>query len=206
MSTLGPRPREVLDVIAERASWHVLGNHDEYMSKPELLALHSDAPVVVSAVDWCRAELDTPRLDRMARFVSEVVIDLGGAELWLFHGSPVSNHQDVLAETPAAELDVILGARQTTVMAGGHTHVQMIRQHGGRLLVNPGSVGMPFERFAKGGPPVVMPHAEYAIVEAERGQVGVMLRRVELDRDALIEQVQDWKEPIGSYLKAQYLA
>src|SRR6476660_446409 len=70
VSTLGPRPREVLDVIAEHASWHLLGNHDEYMSKPELLALHSDAPVVVSAVEWCRAELDNPRLDRMARFAS----------------------------------------------------------------------------------------------------------------------------------------
>src|SRR3954471_5500660 len=76
VSTLGPRPREVLDVIAERASWHVLGNHDEYMSKPELLALHSDADVVVSAVDWCRAELDAPHRDRIAGFTSEVVIDL----------------------------------------------------------------------------------------------------------------------------------
>ena len=45
---------------------------------------------------------------------------------------------------------------------------------------------MPFEACARGGPPLVMPHAEYAIVEACAGHVGVELRRVGLDRDALI--------------------
>src|SRR5260221_6238943 len=56
--TLGPRPREVLDLLRERASWFILGNHDEYMDHPALLTEHSVAPVVVSAVGWCRSELD----------------------------------------------------------------------------------------------------------------------------------------------------
>jgi hypothetical protein len=45
---------------------------------------------------------------------------------------------------------------------------------------------MPFESFVSGGPPTVMTHAEYAIVEARGGHVGVALHRVELDRAALI--------------------
>jgi predicted phosphodiesterase len=105
---------------------------------------------------------------------------------------------------PAAELDELLSGRQAQVMAGGHTHVQMIRQHGGRWLVNPGSTGMPFERYVNGGPPVVLPHAEYAIVEAEGGHVGVTLRRVELDKDELRKQLADWKLPMAAYLREHY--
>ena len=55
-------------------------------------------------------------------------------------------------------------------MAGGHTHLQMVRQHRGTLLVNPGSLGLPFESYAQGGPPKILPHAEYAIVECVRAR------------------------------------
>jgi putative phosphoesterase len=203
--TLGPRPREVLDLLSERARWFILGNHDEYMDHPELLAEHSDAPVVVSAVEWCRAELRDRHRAVVRSFANRALVDLGGgAELLLFHGSPESNTTDVLAETPPAELDDALRGHDATVLAGGHTHVQMVRQHRGSLVVNPGSVGMPFESFVSGGPPTVMRHAEYAIVEARGGHVGVTLNRVELDRAALIEQARDWQEPMAKYLLSQY--
>jgi len=203
--TLGPYPREVLDIIRERCRWFILGNHDEYMSRPELLRDHSDAPDVVSAVEWCRSELDTGSLDFLTSFVSRTRVDLGAEmQLLLFHGSPDSNTQDLLAETAPAELDTHLRGHEATVLAGGHTHLQMLRQHRGRLMVNPGSVGLPFESYASGGPPRVMAHAEYAIVEAHQGKLGVTLQRIELDRSRLVAQARNWKEPLGRYLLAQY--
>ena len=52
----------------------------------------------------------------------------------------------------------------------GHTHVpRAVRLSDGRLVVNPGSVGMPFQEYVGGGPPTVLPHAEYALVEANGG-------------------------------------
>ncbi len=203
--TLGPHPREVLDIIRERCRWFILGNHDEYMSRPELLGNHSDAPDVVSAVAWCRSELDTGSLEFLTTFVSRTRVDLGAEmQLLLFHGSPDSNTQDLLAETAPAQLDAHLRGHEATVLAGGHPHLQMLRQHRGRLIVNPGSVGLPFESYASGGPPRVMTHAEYAIVEAHQGTLGVSLQRVELDRSRLVAQARNWKEPLGRYLLAQY--
>jgi len=203
--TLGPHPRGVLALIRERAQWFILGNHDEYMSKPELLSEHSEAPPVVSAVEWCLSELDKASLDFLLTFAPRAQVDLGGgSELLLFHGSPDSNIRDVLAETPSTELDDLLRGHPGSVLAGGHTHLQMLRQHRGRLLVNPGSLGLPFESYAAGGPPKVMAHAEYAIVESGRGNVSVMLRRVDLDRAQLIAQARSWTEPLGAYLVDQY--
>jgi hypothetical protein len=89
-------------------------------------------------------------------------------------------------------------------MAGGHTHLQMLRQHRGALLVNPGSVGLPFERYALGGPPTILPHAEYGLVEASGGDVSVSLRRVALDPAALLEAARAWEAPLAGYLAAQY--
>ena len=68
----------------------------------------------------------------------------------------------------------------------------------------PGSVGMPFESFASGGPPIVMPHAEYAIVESRAGNVTVELRRVALERAALIAQTEGWREGMAGFLMSQY--
>ena len=203
--TLGPRPSEVLAMIREHASWFILGNHDEYMFRPELLGAHSDAPVVVSAVAWCRAELEADEVAFMRSFAARAEIDFGdGTRLLLFHGSPESNTQNLVVATPEATLDDCLGGFGAEVLAGGHTHLQMLRQYRGRLLVNPGSVGMPFESFASGGPPTIMAHAQYAIVEAKRGDVRVELRRVELDRATLIAQTADWKEPMAEFLTSQY--
>ncbi len=203
--TLGPSPREVLGLLRERAAWFILGNHDEYMERPELLQEHSDAPVVVSAVEWCRSELGSEDREFLRGFAKNLRIDLGGGAVALFfHGSPDSNTADLLAETPVTELDRSLGGHRATVLAGGHTHLQMIRQHRGSLIVNPGSVGLPFESRASGGPPIIMPHAEYAVLEASAGRISVTLHRVELDRTELVEQARNWKQPMANYLLAQY--
>jgi len=82
----------------------------------------------------------------------------------------------------------------------------MLRQHRGRWLVNPGSVGLAFERFVAGAPPTVMAHAEYAIVEARSDTVSVTLRRVPLERAALLDSVSAWDNPLAPYLAEQYRA
>ncbi|HEX8951031.1 MAG TPA: metallophosphoesterase, partial [Polyangia bacterium] len=84
-------------------------------------------------------------------------------------------------------------------------HLQMLRQHRGALVVNPGSVGMPFVEAAAAGPPTIMAHAEYAIVEARAdGAVAVRLARVPLSKRALAEQAAACDFPLRDWLVAQY--
>ena len=116
----------------------------------------------------------------------------------------------ILATTPADDLDMMLDGRRATVLAGGHTHVQMLRQHRGQLVVNTGSVGMPFEEHVGAGPvktapPKVLDHAEYALIRADRSGVQVELRRVALDRRQLREAAQASPNPLAESLVAQYL-
>ena len=94
-----------------------------------------------------------------------------------------------------AQAAMLLDGCDADVMAGGHTHIPMLRQHRGRWVVNPGSVGMPFRRYVGGARPEIMPCAEYAIVDDSGPAIGVELRRVPLERAALREEARAWPAP-----------
>ena len=127
----------------------------------------------------------------------------GGTILHVFHGSPRSNTEYLVATTPSKLVDEMLADTAAAVMAGGHTHFQMLRQHHGRLLVNPGSVGLAFKDYVSGRP-TILSQAEYAIVEARTGAVEVSLRRVALDRDKLRAASQHSDHPLRDFHLRQY--
>jgi hypothetical protein len=98
----------------------------------------------------------------------------------------------------------MLDGRTAAIMAGGHTHIQMLRQHRGVWMVNPGSVGLPFREYVGGRAPTILHHAEYALVQADRDAVSVALQRVPLDRALLLEQAHDTTNPFKALLVPQY--
>lgn len=205
-ATLGPRPGPVLELLHQVAAPCIMGNHDAFLLDEDLIRSYTEAPFIVAAVDWCRSRLSAQELDFVRSFQASATLPLeGGAELFVFHGSPRSHMEDILAFTPPERVDQLLDGHVATVMAGGHTHLQMLRQHRGLLLVNPGSVGLPFREHVGGGPPTVMAgHAEYAVVESRGGEVGVSLHRVPVDRAALRRAVEGTDHPMAKMLLQQY--
>jgi len=205
VATLGPRPHEVLALLRDLGCLCIIGNHDAFMLDERLIRAYTEAAVVVEAVEWCREQLTADELDFVRTFEPTARIALDDEQsLFLFHGSPRSHMEDLLATTSPEALDEGLAGASATVLAGGHTHLQMLRQHRGMLLVNPGSVGMPFKEFVAGRTPVLLPHAEYAIVEARDGCVGVDLRRVPLECAALRAAAADCSNPFRTMLLRQY--
>lgn len=205
VATLGPDPRAVLSTLCDLGCRCVVGNHDAFLLDPDLIGSYSTAPAVVESVDWCRAQLSEGDLAFLGTFEPTISLTLeGGAELLLFHGSPRSHMENILATTTAGQLDSMLAGQHAGVLAGGHTHIQMLRQHRGMLVVNAGSVGMPFEEFVNGREPRLLAHAEYAIVDARGGAIGVELRRVPLSRAALCAAAAASALPMRDMLIEQY--
>lgn len=205
VATLGPRPREVLARLRDLGCLCILGNHDEFLLDAELIRKYSEFPPVIAAVDWCRDELSGAELDFVRTFQPTAELPLeGDATLSLFHGTPRSHMEDLLATTAPETLDDMLSGRRATVLAGGHTHIQMLRQHRGMLIVNPGSLGLPFREFVDHQPPTVMDHAEFAVIDSTRAGVRVELGRVALDRRALKAQTDLPSFPLAGYMVQQY--
>ncbi len=206
LATLGPAPREVVALVRDLDIDCVMGNHDRFLLEPESIGSYTAAGPILEAVRWCRAALRDGDLDFLRSFSPRLSVPLGpGVTMTAVHGSPGSDTEDLLATTPEEDLDRALAGLPGPLLAAGHTHVQMLRQHRGALVVDPGSVGLPFREPARAGPPSVMAHAEYAVVEADRaGALRVELRRIPLDRAALRAAARAWPLALGAYLVAQY--
>ncbi len=122
----------------------------------------------------------------IASFVPTVELTLADdAKMLCFHGSPSSFNDVILSTTTEAAVERMLDGINATVYAGGHTHVQMLRRLRSSILVNPGSVGLPFRRWLP-DKICVAPWAEYALVSSEDGRLNVELRRTAYDVDRFL--------------------
>jgi putative phosphoesterase len=204
VATLGPRPNAVIEILGELDCLCIMGNHDEFLLDAELVHTYSASPRVVASISWSRSRLSRVELDFLRGFERCREISLGKLTVQLFHGSPRSHMEDILSSTPPEALDEMLSRTTGMVLAGGHAHIQMLRQHHGRLLVNPGSVGLPFRDYVGGRTPTILSHAEYATIEEVDNVVGVSLRRVPLDKRKLRQAQRETEHPLGPWLLEQY--
>jgi predicted phosphodiesterase len=179
----GPQPAESLDRLQQLGWPVILGNADDFLlSVPE----QSAEPVTESQLEvreWTLSRLTDAHLALIRGFSATVELELGaGARLLAFHGSPRSYDDVLLPETepgPAYEADA-------DVLSGGHTHLQWTRRLGTALYVNPGSVGLPYDRHQPPEDFKATPIAEYALLHAGDVGVAVEFRRVPFDLDRLL--------------------
>ena len=205
VATLGAQPQRTVELLMELECPCIMGNHEGFLLRLGMLEKYTKAVATIESVNWCRDQLSKESLDYLATFKRTIELPLGSnATLLLYHGSPRSFLEDILPTTPPERVDEVLDGRDATVMAGGHTHLQMMRQHRGILLVNVGSVGMPFKEYVGGQRPTLLAHAEYAVVQEDGGVVSVALHRVPLDRSVLHKSVAESKNPMREWLMQQY--
>ncbi|TYB98015.1 metallophosphoesterase family protein [Micromonospora sp. WP24] len=170
----GPQPVEVLDRLADlgdRVCW-VGGNADR-----ELVEARGGRSLPIEVSNWAATQLRDDQVDRLAALPRTVTLPVAGLGPVLFcHATPRDDEEVVLVDTRMArwaEAFADLPAEVRTVVCG-HTHMPFARLVDRRLVVNPGSVGMPY-----GGT-----GAYWALL----GQ-GVQLRRTDFDVEAACARV-----------------
>jgi predicted phosphodiesterase len=159
----GDQPREVLDRLTALGWPVILGNADDFLLE---VPTDSREPVTEAQLrrrEWTLSQLEPQHLEQMRSFAPTLDVEReGGLTLRAFHGSPHSYEDVVLPETADAQAEHMLGGSGVDLLAGGHTHLQWTRYVDGALYVNPGSVGLAYDRFDENPQPV--PVAEYAVV------------------------------------------
>lgn len=205
VATLGPQPCEVVARLKALECPCVMGNHDARLLSTDPNLLFGVAPNLTSTIEWCAKRLTPDDFAFLRSFEPTVPVALDNeTKLLCCHGSPRSNTDNIFAVTPAALVDEMLVGQSVPLLATGHTHVQMLRQHNGLLIINAGSVGTPFAQMPFVDEPHVLPWAEYAIVSWENGVLGVDLRRVPIDRAAIRAIVAVSDIPLRDWLLEQY--
>ncbi len=201
----GPDPAGAVDRIIGLACPVVMGNTDadmvsvpDWWHDPAAAGVPDAAKRVIDISLWCASQLSEAHMKFLAGLPKTVEIDLGEAGLLLaFHGSPKSAIDIITATTPPDELDRMLAHSEGSVLAGGHTHVPMVRRHGTMTIINPGSVGPPFAAYGYAGDIPVMAHAAYTLITTNGSELSIELRQVPIDQEQLSRQVNASGMPHG---------
>ena len=100
----------------------------------------------------------------------------GLGEVLFCHATPRDDEEVVLADSRLDRWRQVLGGipAEVTAVVCGHTHMPFVRLADGRLVINPGSVGMPYGRAG----------AHWALLGP-----GAELRRTVFDPDAACARI-----------------
>lgn len=170
----------------------IRGNHERQVLEHD--------PARMGASDrWAHDRITPGQRDWIAALPSTMRLQ---DDVLMVHGTPESDlvywmeTVDPAGQRPAtyAEAWQRAGEVRASLVLCGHTHVpRAVRLDDGRLVVNPGSVGLqafaadlPFPHRAENG----TPHARYAVVERTAGGWAVEQYAVAYDWDAAAELAQ----------------
>jgi predicted phosphodiesterase len=184
VAATGPQPREVIQRLRDLGCPVVMGNTDDHLLAPIEPESGDEDLIRIRELDhWGADQLTSDERAFLASFAPTVTLPLAnGGSLLCYHGTPRSFNELLLPTTPTDEVDEALEGVTATVLAGGHTHQQMLRRHRDMLILNPGSVGLPVDSVPFSTEARNPPWAEFAVLTSgDDGSIGIALRRVPFD-------------------------
>lgn len=168
----GPWPRETVERLRALDAVWVRGNGERWTAHPSAAP---DDEVVQGAIEYCRAQLGDALVNELAALPECCVRD----GVRYVHASPRSDVRSFMPDEHDDDGEMLEGVLEQRLVFG-HTHLPFKRMaKAGIELVNPGSVGMPFDGN---------PRAAYALV-AEGGEVEH--RRVEYDHEVSAAAIRE---------------
>jgi len=192
-------PRGVVERLMDPGlpGLHVTGNQDRILwETPE-----GEGPW--TSLDFTRSQLDERHLRWLQGLPSETV----DGDLLLCHGSPGNDSEYLLSAVNETGLHLRLltdvlrkleGVNQGAVLCG-HSHLPAcVRTPNGRLVVNPGSVGLQAFSEDKPWPHLVenrSPHARYALMQAGPRGWDVSLVAVSYDWETAARVAEEHHRP-----------
>lgn len=187
-------PVGVADLLIEADQPTVLGNHDRWLIEPPASAF--------AKVDQFVLERLMPRhLDWLRRTPATMALP----DIFMCHGTPQSDEAPWLdnwwtgrshVQPDEAEVAAKAEGLDYPVLLCGHTHIaRAVRLSDGRVIANPGSVGLQFN--------LGLPLARYAILDRHGSEWAISLRAIPYDREAAARTAEAsgfpaWREALLS--------
>ena len=182
----GPHPNEVCALIEERAIPTIYGNYDYAIARDledcgcAYITPH-DRELGQQSVDWTLAHTDARSKAFMRQLPFDLRFDVGERAVHLVHGSPRNVNEYLFEDKPASLYERLAAAEEADVLVFGHTHKPWVREYGGVLFVNCGSVGKPKDSDPRGA---------FAVLEGDGERVRVTIERVAYDAKAVASEAR----------------
>jgi len=208
VATLWPSPKKVIDMIRDLDCPCILGNHEEALNDPKNADKYNIRWEILSkAIYWCLDNITWEDIEFLNNFKNTMSFELeNGKKLFCYHWTPDSTIWEINSQMSDEEYDNIFSKYENIWVAiGGHTHIQMIRQYKDMFVVNPWSVWCAFKKE----PiypiiPSLFPFAEYAIIESDKKDIWVDLKRVDFDIHKFMDEVKSTDHPLKDWWLKEY--
>jgi putative phosphoesterase len=183
----GPRPNEVCALIEERRIPTIYGNYDWAIARDEedcgcAYVDRHDREIGQLSVHWTLEHTDHRSKDFMRELPFDLRFELAGRRVRLVHGSPRKVNEYLFDDKPAKTFERIAAGAECDVLVFGHTHRPWVREYGGVLFVNCGSVGKPKDGDARAG---------FAVLGSNSNGVDVEIVRVAYDAEGVAAEMRE---------------
>jgi len=152
----GPRSSCCLQQIEEKrhnSGWQVIrGNHEEYVIERDQPNDPKSGPFyeMIRPIHFAYNQLHGD-ISVLKALPQQISLDYGSAgEVRMLHASALGNRDGIYPETNDCQLEKKI-APPPAVFITGHTHRPLVRSLNGTLIVNVGSVGLPFDGNTRAG-------------------------------------------------------
>ncbi len=172
ISSKGAFPRECADRLFSADALMVRGNAEDRMTEdvPEPDGSCETFVELCRMEHWMRERLDERQMYEMARLPGELELETPQGTWWMYHATPGNPARAVLPWRTPGFLDEITQGKKIAKIVYAHVHHAFCLSLAGRLIVNSGSVGSPFDGD---------PRASYVLLDMCRSRTDVTVRRVE---------------------------
>lgn len=178
----GPEPKRSIALIRSLDTDVIKGNADEWVVRGVQQGEVPDKAIEMMnrERDWTLSRLDQSDVDYLNNLPSKIDFVFKDIAINVFHATPESLFDIV---PPHADEEMIesklMSSSDARIYIYGHIHKPYIRYINGKIIMNTGSVGLPFDGLVM---------ASYATVEIEADAIKTSIERVAYDVEQVAEQ------------------
>ena len=189
LSYRGPEPKKCIELVQQLQTHVIKGNADEWIVRG---IGQGEVPERVFEMmqrerEWSLSRLELAEVQYLQHLPTEVHLSINDRTIHAFHATPHSLFEMVL---PHAEDEVIksnlMSHSQSDITLYGHIHRSYIRIVEGKMVINTGSVGLPFDGCAM---------ASYSMIDIDKAGITASIRRVRYDLERVARQYQEAEYP-----------
>jgi putative phosphoesterase len=185
----GPEPKRSLDLVRALHTEVLKGNADEWVVRGVREGEVPQQALEMMNLErqWIVEKLEPSDIDYLESLPVRLSLSIEDVEISAFHATPTSLFDVIPPNASDDQVETsLMQEKEAQVYVYAHIHKPYIRYINGKVIMNIGSVGLPFDGLTK---------ASYGLVEIENGHLKTSIRRVCYELEKIVALYTEGKYP-----------
>lgn len=185
----GPEPKRSLDLVRSLHTEVIKGNADEWVVRGVQEGEVPEKALELMNLErqWIVSQLEPSDINYLASLPEQLNFSIENVGISAFHATPTSLFDIVLPNADDQQIETsLMEANEAQIYVYAHIHKPYIRFLNGKIIMNIGSVGLPFDGLTK---------SSYGLIEIEDGHIKTSIRRVSYNLESVVALYHEVKYP-----------